>query len=61
MARKPSGSPDLAEYHRKRDFEKTREPSGADRANGAAGNSFVVQKHAAAACTSISGSNSMAS
>ena len=47
MARKPSGSPDLAEYHRKRDFEKTREPSGADRANGAAGNSFVVQKHAA--------------
>ena len=46
MARKPAESSDLAEYRRKRDFEKTREPSGA-KAAAAAGNSFVVQKHAA--------------
>ena len=36
----------LAEYHRKRDFKKTSEPSG-KRATGKGGNSFVVQKHAA--------------
>jgi bifunctional non-homologous end joining protein LigD len=36
----------LAEYNRKRDFGKTAEPSG-KRATGKAGNSFVVQKHAA--------------
>lgn len=36
----------LAEYNRKRDFEKTAEPAG-KRARGKGGNSFVVQKHAA--------------
>ncbi|MFC3727198.1 DNA ligase D [Neoaquamicrobium sediminum] len=34
----------LDTYRRKRDFEKTPEPKGADR-KAAAGNSFVVQKH----------------
>jgi bifunctional non-homologous end joining protein LigD len=34
----------LDTYRRKRDFEKTPEPKGADRKD-AAGNSFVVQKH----------------
>jgi bifunctional non-homologous end joining protein LigD len=51
MARKSDVSGDaaqdlLAEYNRKRDFEKTAEPAG-KRAHGKGGNSFVVQKHAA--------------
>lgn len=36
---------DLAEYRRKRDFQKTAEPSGS--AEGAGDREFVVQKHAA--------------
>ena len=36
----------LAKYRSMRDFAKTKEPSG-ERAPGAAGNSFVIQKHAA--------------
>ena len=35
----------LAEYNRKRDFKKTKEPAG-KRAKGA-GNRFIVQKHEA--------------
>src|SRR5262245_66427161 len=35
----------LASYREKRDFARTREPSGARAASG--GNSFVIQKHAA--------------
>ncbi|MBO0748989.1 MAG: DNA ligase D [Porphyrobacter sp.] len=36
----------LAEYNRKRDFEKTAEPAG-KRASSESGNRFIVQKHAA--------------
>jgi len=36
----------LASYRAKRDFSKTREPSG-DRASHAAGHSYLTQKHAA--------------
>jgi bifunctional non-homologous end joining protein LigD len=36
----------LETYRKKRDFSATREPRGVDRAKGA-GNSFVIQKHAA--------------
>ena len=39
MAEKPK----LAEYHAKRDFQKTPEPSGG--APSAGGNTFIVQKH----------------
>src|SRR5262249_39757772 len=35
----------LSEYHKKRDFSKTREPAGA--VHGQASKVFVVQKHAA--------------
>jgi bifunctional non-homologous end joining protein LigD len=37
----------LAEYRRKRDFEKTAEPSGDEPAPGSAKLRFVIQKHAA--------------
>jgi bifunctional non-homologous end joining protein LigD len=36
----------LAEYNRKRDFKKTKEPAG-KRANSEGGNRFIVQKHEA--------------
>jgi bifunctional non-homologous end joining protein LigD len=36
----------LAEYNRKRDFQKTAEPSG-KRAQSDTGNRFIVQKHEA--------------
>ena len=36
----------LAEYNRKRDFKKTKEPAG-KRASSEGGNRFIVQKHAA--------------
>lgn len=47
-ARPPKSTPQrlLKTYRRKRDFEETAEPSGAERVT-ARGNSFVVQKHAA--------------
>lgn len=45
--RKASPAPDpLAEYNRKRDFQKTAEPSG-KAASSDGGNLFIVQKHAA--------------
>src|SRR5260370_30109041 len=37
----------LAEYRRKRDFERTPEPAGATAKKPSAGLSFVIQKHAA--------------
>ena len=40
---KPTAADTLATYRAKRDFEKTREPSGATRPTS--GNGFVVQKH----------------
>lgn len=42
---KPDAS--LAEYHRKRDFNKTQEPRGATKTKAAKTLVFVVQKHAA--------------
>jgi bifunctional non-homologous end joining protein LigD len=46
MAARKSASDPLAEYNRKRDFQKTAEPAGqAARSEG--GNLFIVQKHAA--------------
>ncbi len=49
MARKRSnkGRADLAEYRRKRDFERTSEPAGGDLPASESGRLFVVQKHAA--------------
>ncbi|HEX2167891.1 MAG TPA: DNA polymerase ligase N-terminal domain-containing protein, partial [Longimicrobiales bacterium] len=44
--RKSSGEP-LAEYRRKRDFERTREPAGGGTRKGRRGLEFVIQKHAA--------------
>jgi len=45
MASKPSES--LAEYRRKRDFGKTREPAGDGRVRRVGALQFVIQKHAA--------------
>jgi len=50
----------LAEYNRKRDFEKTAEPSGKI-ARSESGNRFIVQKHWRPDCTGTSDSKSMAS
>jgi bifunctional non-homologous end joining protein LigD len=44
-ARSRDGAPDLSQYHAKRDFTKTAEPKGGKRV--AAGNRFIIQKHAA--------------
>ena len=44
--KKPPGEP-LDEYRRKRDFEKTREPSGRNARMRSRGLQFVIQKHAA--------------
>jgi bifunctional non-homologous end joining protein LigD len=47
-ARKPAAKPRaLAEYRRKRDFSKTKEPEGAARKTRKATLQFVIQKHAA--------------
>lgn len=37
----------LKEYHRKRDFARTREPAGEARGEAASGNLYVMHKHAA--------------
>ncbi len=43
----PAKPPALAEYRRKRDFSKTKEPEGAPRRARTAKLQFVIQKHAA--------------
>src|ERR1700712_141019 len=40
-------NPELARYRQKRDFTKTREPSGAEKVVPSAGLRFRIQKHAA--------------